>query len=91
MGAGWWRAGSQVFAVRLLGASASSLLCIPSLSWWATQGQEVKDGAASPWAELCWEVDEQFPLDKERQWTGPGDGAGGPAVPRVRQMLRGGQ
>lgn len=27
MGAGWRRAGSQVFAVRLLGLSASPLLC----------------------------------------------------------------
>lgn len=62
-----------------------------SLSWWATEGWEVKDGTASPWAELCWEVDEQLPLDKAWQRTGSGDVAVGPAVPCVGQMLCGGQ
>lgn len=61
-----------------------------SLSWWATQGREVKDGTASPWAELCWEVDEQLLLDKGWQQTGPGDRAVGPAMPCVGRMLRGG-
>lgn len=47
----------------------------------ATQGQEMKDSTASRCAELCWEVEEQLPLDRGRQWTGPGDGAVGTAMP----------
>lgn len=46
----------------------------------------MKDSAASHCTELCWEVDEQLPLDRGQQWTGSGDGAVGPTMPCEEQM-----